>query len=344
WVFLNSGGPMGIAEKDKRYYKFVQDSLSGGAYSIITIPITGWVAKVPPKDGPKFGSFPLSLFPTEALGSEPGLGSGQTPEGKLLWGNDPGYNYLPSDPAFQAEWVKTLIQDFGSSAKGGVRFYQMDNEPGLWRWTHRDIRPKGVGYDELADLNATYARTVKQLDPNAKVIGFTAWGVMELAGSNWDYMPGGEKGYQLPDSAMTDALKWTDRKAHGNVPQVVFFLQEMAKRSKKAGMRLIDYLDFHGFPEVWGKDQNGKNVKLITDDIPYDPMVCQKQFDALRIFYDPTFENPDSWCFANGNRPYLWDPFVGIFPKMRKMVAENYPGTKLSMTEYYPSSKSYYHG
>ena len=29
---------------------------------------------------------------------------------------------------------------------------------------------------------------------------------------------------------------------------------------------------------------------------------------------------------------------------MKKIVAENYPGTKLAMTEYYPSSKSYYHG
>ncbi|HVZ81483.1 MAG TPA: glycoside hydrolase family 44 protein [bacterium] len=346
WFFLNSGGPVGIAEKDKSYYKFFTDTKAAGADSIITIPITGWVAKVPPPstDGKKFGSYPLSLFPTEAPGGEPGLGNGQTADGKLLWGNDPNYNYLPSDPAFQAQWVKSLIQDFGSSTQGGVKIYQMDNEPGLWRWTHRDIRPKGVGYEELADLNATYAQMVKQTDPNAKVIGMTAWGVMELAGSNWDYMPGGESGYQLPDSAMTDALKWTDRKAHGNVPQVVYFLREMAKRSQKAGVRLIDYIDFHGFPEVWGKDQNGKSIKLMTDDIPYDPVVCEKQFDALRIFWDPTFENPDSWCFSGGNKPYLWDPFVGMLPKMKKIVAENYPGTKISMTEYYPSSKSYYHG
>ncbi|HUO57151.1 MAG TPA: glycoside hydrolase family 44 protein, partial [bacterium] len=330
WFFLNTGGPVGIAEKDKRYYKFIQETLAAGSDAIITIPITGWVAKVPPNPNVKFGSFPTSLFPTEAPGGEPGLGKGETADGKKLWGNDPNYNYLPNSPEFEAEWVKTIVKNFGPSSKGGVKFYQMDNEPGLWNESHRDAVPKGYGYDELVDLNEKYAAAVKAVDPNAKVDGMVAWGVMELAGSPWDYMPGGVKGYKKEG----DGEKWTDRKAHGDVPQVVWFLKEMSKRSQKAGKRLIDYIDTHGFPEVWGKDQNGKGIKLITDDLPYDPVIAQKQFDALRIFWDPTFENPDSWCANPGNKPYLWDPFVGLIPKMKKIIAENYPGTKLAMTEY----------
>ena len=338
WFFLNTGGPLGIAEKDKRYYKFVQDTLAGGADPIITIPIDGWMAKVPPSDQ-KFGSFPLSLFPTEAPGGEPGLGKGETPDGKKLWGNDPNYNYLPSTPEIQAEWVKALVKDFGPSTKGGVKIYQMDNEPGLWNENHRDVRPKGVGYDELADLNATYAAAVKGVDPKAKVIGMVAWGVMELAGSAWDYMPGGVTGYKKEG----DGPKWTDRKAHGDVPQVAWFLKELSKKSDKAGKRLIDYVDDHGFPEVWGKNAKGEKVNVLGD-FPYDPVVTPQQFEAMRIFWDPTFESPDSWCANQWNKPYLWDPFVGLIPKMKKIIAENYPGTKLAMTEYYPASKSYYHG
>lgn len=315
WVFLNTGGPVGIAEKNKRYFKFVQDSLAGGANPIITLPITGWIAKVPPDPNTKFGSYPLSLFPGQKAGKEPGLGEGEMTDGKKVWGNDPNYNYLPSTPELQAEWVKALIKDFGTSTQGGVKLYQMDNEPGLWRWTHRDICPKGIGYDELVDLNAKYAQAVKEADPGSQVVGWTAWGVMELAASNWDYMPGGEKGYQLPDSAMTDDLKWTDRKAHGDVPQVVFFLKEMAKRSKKAGMRLIDYLDFHGFPEVWGKDKNGNSIKLVTDDTPYDPVVCQKQFDALRIFWDPTSRTPTAGARIQPTSPTCGIPLWGSSPR-----------------------------
>jgi hypothetical protein len=192
------------------------------------------------------------------------------------------------------------------------------------------------------DLNAKYAQMVKQTDPGAQVIGFTAWGVMELEGSNWDYMPGGAQGFNLPDSAMTDALKWTDRKAHGGTSQFEYYLKEMAKRSKLAGVRLIDYVDDHGFPEVWGTDAKGNKVNVLGD-FAYDPVLTPKQFDALRIFWDPTFTSPDSWC-AGPNKADLWDPWVGLIPKLKKMIAENYPGTKLSMTEYYPASKSYFHG
>jgi hypothetical protein len=339
WFYLNSGGPLGIAEKDKSYYKFVVDTLAGGGTPIITIPITGWVAKVPPSSE-KFGSWPTKLFPTEAPGGEPGLGNGITPDGKKLYGNDPNYNYIPSDTAFQAEWVKTLMKNFGSAAKGGVRLYQMDNEPGLWKENHRDVWPKGIGREQLVDLNAKYALMVKQTDPGAQVIGFTAWGVMELMGSNFDYMPGGEAGYQLPDGAPGE--KWTDRKTHGGTSQFEYYLKEMAARSKKAGVRLIDYVDDHGFPEVWGTDAKGNKVNVLGD-FAYDPILTPKQFDALRIFWDPTFTSPDSWC-AGSNAADLWDPWVGLIPKLKKMIAQNYPGTKLSMTEYYPASKSYFHG
>jgi hypothetical protein len=341
WVYLNSGGPVGIAEKDKRYYKFVKDSQAGGAEAIITIPITGWVAKAPPKDDPKMGSYPLKLFPGQVPGNEPGLGKGEYPDGKKVWNNDPKYNYIPSDPAFQAEWVKTLIQDFGTSTTGGVRFYQMDNEPGLWRFNHRDVYPKGIGSAELVELNAKYAAMVKKIDPSAQVLGLTAWGVMELEGSNWDYMPGGAAGYQAADNAPGE--KWTDRKARGGVSQFEYFLKEMAKRSKLAGVRLIDYVDNHGFPEVWGTDGKGQKVNVMGD-FAYDPVLTPKQFDGMRIFYDPTFTSPDSWCANSGNKADLWDPWVGIIPKLKKMIALNYPGTKLSMTEYYPASKSYFHG
>jgi mannan endo-1,4-beta-mannosidase len=117
----------------------------------------------------------------------------------------------------------------------------------------------------------------------------------------------------------------------------------MAKQSKLAGKRLIDYLDFHGFPEVWGTDAKGNKVNVLGD-FAYDPVLTPKQFDAMRIFWDPTFTSPDSWCANGDNKPYLWDPWVGILPKLHKIVDANFPGTKLSMTEYYPASKSYYHG
>ena len=181
-----------------------------------------------------------------------------------------------------------------ASAKGGVRIYQMDNEPGLWNENHRDVVPKGIGYDGLAELNAKYAAAVKAVDPGAKVIGMVAWGAMELAGSAWDYMPGGEPGYKKEGNGP----EWTDRKAHGDLPQAAWFLKEMPAL-QMAGVRLIDYFDNHGFPEVWGTNGKGEKVNVLGD-FAYDPALTPKQFDALRVFWDPTLESPDSWCANTG--------------------------------------------
>jgi hypothetical protein len=341
WYFLNAGGvTAGETEAGKRYYQFIQDAFRAGSQAIITIPTIGWVAKPAPPGGKELSSFPLSLYPDQEANDGQGSGNGVLADKKgMIWGNDPNRNYIPSTPAFQKEWVETIVKNFHSASQGGVRFYQMDNEPGLWNWNHRDVCPKGIGYEDLVVLNAKYAAAVKSVDPDAQVIGMTAWGVKELAGSTWDDMPGGAAHYKGDGTGD----RWTDRKAHANMPQVAYYLWAMNKLSQRVGKRLIDYLDDHGFPEVWGKNAQGQNVNVLGD-FAYDPVLTPKQFDALRIFYDPTFEDPESWCAQPSLKAYLFDPFRPLIPNLKKMIAQYYPGTKLSMTEYYPASSHYYHG
>ncbi len=344
WFFLNSGGPPASGqEKDKGYAKFIAEAFSAGCQAIITIPTTGWVAKPTNKDGPRLCSFPTSKYPNQTATDGQGAGNGILPGDKHIMDNDPHFNYVPSTPEYQKEWVQTIVKLFGPASQGGVKFYQMDNEPGCWVANHRDVWPKGVGYDDLVDLNTKYAHAVKEADPSAQVIGWSGWGVMELAGSNWDYMPGGVKEFELDDSAKKGHEMWTDRKAHGDLPQVVYYLRQMKKLSDKAGIRLIDFLDNHGCPDVWDTDGKGSTISM-SGDYPYDPVVTPKQFEALRVWWDPTLEDPYSWCANPGNKPYLWDPFVGMIPKMKKIIAENYPGTKYSITEYYPAAQHQYHG
>ncbi len=343
WFFLNTNeSPKLDAEKDKSYYKFIEEVAKGGAQVIMTIPTIGWVAKRCP-EGVHLSSYPLSLFPKQDKDDQ-GAGSGFLPGGKEpIWGNDPNNNYLKSDPEFQKGWVETIVKNFGTASQGGVKFYNMDNEPGLWHWNHRDVCPLGIGYDDLVDLNAKYAAAVKSVDKDAQILGMVAWGAMELAGSNWDFIPGGKENYKRKDEKDLKGEKWTERKAHGDVPQVIYFLREMKKRSDEAGVRLLDYLDNHGFPEVWGKNAQGEKMNVMGD-LPYDPVMTPKQFDGLRVLWDDTFVSQDSWCYDSGNAPYFWTPWVGLIPKLKKYIDENFPGTKLAMTEYYPASSSYYHG
>ena len=44
-------------------------------------------------------------------------------------------------PSFVQAWMQHLVGRYGTAANGGVRFYNLDNEPMLWSDTHRDVHP-----------------------------------------------------------------------------------------------------------------------------------------------------------------------------------------------------------
>lgn len=89
-------------------------------------------------------------------------------------------NNVANTPATQAAWVQHLVEKFGHAANGGVRFYQLDNEPLGWQldneplgWgnTHRDVMPNGATYATISALGAEYATAVKQQDASALILG-----------------------------------------------------------------------------------------------------------------------------------------------------------------------------
>ena len=61
-----------------------------------------------------------------------------------------------------------LANNFNALLNGGVKYYALGNEPGLWNSTHRDIHPAGDTLPELRDRIISYASMVKALDPGAE--------------------------------------------------------------------------------------------------------------------------------------------------------------------------------
>jgi mannan endo-1,4-beta-mannosidase len=120
----------------------------------------------------------------------------------------------------------------------------------------------------------------------------------------------------------------------------------MRKTSESQGKRLLDVVDVHWYPEVYYV-KGGKKLRL-SDDIDFDPVVAEKQFEALRELWDPTFKLADvgleSWAFSNGNDARLWTPFHPTIPALKGIVDRAWPGTKLAMNEYSSGSGSRYHG
>jgi hypothetical protein len=346
WYFLNEySKPLGTPEEKKKYHEFIKETLAGGAQVNFGIPITPFIAKPHPDEKQRYCSYPVKLYPEQEKTDGQGCGNGKKPNGEFIWDNDPNLAMVKNSPELQREFVETLVKNFGSASRGGVQFYSLDNEPGLWMHTHRDSMPQGVTAEQLSDWNIQYATAIKTADASAHIIGFGAWGVLELAGSNEDYLPPGPAGFKRQKEDLKEADKFRERKKHGGDSQLVYLLKRLKQAEAKAGKRLVEIIDIHWYAELYGKDSKGEKRRTL-DDVPYDKTFARLQWEAIREWYDPTFQPTaelESWT-AGDNREMLWDPYHPVIPALRKIIETHYPGTKLAINEYDSGSPEHYHG
>ncbi|WP_374565350.1 glycoside hydrolase family 44 protein [Ideonella sp.] len=285
--------------------RFVEQDRRTGARSLVTLPMSGWVAKRrPPNDNHPFDcGFQVSRYGSQQSVDtwDTNCGNGVKPDGSNITGNNPTETSVAIGPSFVQDWVRHLVANYGSAKNGGVKFYEMDNEPELWRATHRDVRPTPLSYDELRDRTWQYASAVKAVDPGAKVLGPSGWGWVAYFYSDLDTAPGGN---------WWDDPK--DRNAHGGVPHAEWYLQQMKAYEQQHGTRILDYLDEHYYPQaagVWGDNTDANTAVL--------------RLRSTRSLWDPTYTD-ESWI----------NDKVNLIPRMKTWVANNYPGTKLAISEY----------
>jgi hypothetical protein len=176
----------------------------------------------------------------------------------------------------------------------------------LWNSTHRDVHPSPASYDDLRDRTWTYAAAVKAADPTAQTLGPVVWGWCAYF-------------YSAADGCGPGA----DRLAHGNVDFTEWYLQQMQSYENTHGVRILDYLDLHIYPQVDGVfSQNLGSAS-----------VQAARLRSTRQLWDPTYVH-EGWI----NQP------VYLIPRMRQWVDDNYPGTKLALTEYNWGALGYLNG
>ena len=192
WNCANYAGGGSPSDADK----FVQTNKSKNLNTLMTIPITGWVANVATSSDSTASSLlgqPLSFcnYPQKADGTlVPSLTCCQainTQESVLV---DKGSKNL--DTSFMGNWVSHLVSTFGTAASGGVKYYQLDNEPDNWQNNRPDIYPAlyppgtscmdyavpiasgtqaGVSpNDDIVNRSIAYAAAIKAADPTAQVL------------------------------------------------------------------------------------------------------------------------------------------------------------------------------
>jgi len=302
--------------------EFVLDSRAEGAEVLLTLPVLGRVAG---PDRQRRWSFsevvygPQTLDECRYFGPDPGdwppwcnhdQGNGLcdpavnttgfcSAQGEIV-GNDPDDTSIPVTPSFLADWASFVVSRAGAAERGGVRFYALDNEPMLWDSTHRDVHPVPPTYDEVWTKGRDVALAVKAVDPGARILGPDTWGWCDLWTSSAD-APG-------------DCTDGPDRQAHGGVPFVEWYLQQACAVAQQTGVRPVDYVDVHFYPQA--------NGVAGTDDVVNEG-VAATRLRSLRELWDPTYVS-ESWI---GAAPRL-------IPRLRAWVDAACPGVGIALTEY----------
>jgi hypothetical protein len=283
--------------------QFVEKDRAAGTKTIMTVPLIGWV----PKAREKACGFGVAKYgpqqSTDPWAAD--CGNGVRPDGSVITGNDPADTSTPAGAGFVAGWVRYLDGRYGNAAHGGVRFYDLDNEPDIWHATHRDVHPTGAGYDEMRDRTYAIAGAIKSVDPAAQTLGPVGWGWNSVFLSGSDQKTCNEQGGSC----------WSnppDRAAHGGVDFGAWYLQQLAAYEKTHGRRILDYYDNHWYPQASG-------VSSGADDATTQAL----RLRSTRGLWDPSYFD-ESWI----NQPVM------AIPRMRSLVAANYPGTKTAITEY----------
>lgn len=302
WFFENiPNDPVSVAllPNGSTADQFIEGNEATNTESLITMPMIGWT----PKDRTYAAcGFAVSLYGTQQQ-TDPwwsNCGNGIKPDGTFVTGNNPNDIAIPVDQTFDAAWVAHLQSQFGTAASGGVRFYELDNEPSIWHSTHRDIRPQPLGSVELRDRTITYGSAIKAADSGALLLGPEEYGWTGYFFSGVDQASG----------------QWSnppEKTLRGGLDLIPWYLDQLHQYQQTHGTRLLDYLSLHYYPS-----QDG-----VTLGSAGDTATQALRLRSTRSLWDPTYVD-ESWIGTA----------VRLIPRMHDWVNTYYPGTKLAITEY----------
>jgi hypothetical protein len=304
WYFENipdeNSGPLPGGSSTNQ---FVDQDRRTGTKTILTIPLIGWTPKRRIDDHPYDCGFKVSKYGAQQSVDpwDTDCGNGANSSGNIT-GSDPADTSLAITTTFVISWIDHLESRYNMAANGGVLFYNLDNEPMLWNSTHRDVHPNPTTYDEMRDKTYAYAAAIKQADPSAKTLGPVLWG--------WcAYFFSAKDGCSIG----------TDYISHTNTAFVPWYLQQMQAYDQAHGVRLVDYLDLHYYPQANGVALSGAG-STATQAL---------RLRSTRSLWDSTYVD-ESWIGGSG-----WQSgVVKLIPRMKQWVTDNYSGTKLAITEY----------
>lgn len=112
--------------------------------------------------------------------------------------------------------------------KNKVQYWNMDNEPEIWEGTHDDLMPKQLLAEDFMQKYFAIAKKARAIYPAIKLVGPVV--ANEWQWYNWSGKPISADGR--------------------NYPWLEFFIKRVAEEQKVTGVKLLDVLDIHFYPET----------------------------------------------------------------------------------------------
>ena len=291
---------------------FVQDTKNGGALPMLTVPMIDWIAKVGANRA-KLASFSIAKYGPQTGNDAayfPDAGNGIRTNGQFVTNNDPNDANTPNSPTFQRDWLQHLISRWGNSNNNGVRYFILDNEHSIWHSTHRDVHPTGANMEEIFGKMRDYAAMVKSQDAGAQTLGPEEWGWSGFLYSGYDQQ-----------YAPTHNWTFPDRAAHGNLDYVAWLLQQFKNYETQNNRRILDVFTLHYYP------QGGE----FGNDVSSAMQLRRNR--STRSLWDANYTD-ETWI----------NDKVKLVPRMKNWVAQNYPNTKIGLTEYNWGAENHING
>jgi len=287
----------GISDNDKparAITSLLEDAAEDKQHTLITVPLAGYVSAIP---SGQVSAFSIEDYSKVELRKE----------GELSLTPDNSDTVVYID-----EFINYLKHYYGTANNGGPTAYSLDNEPALWNNKHKYIHPKKTTMTELLEKSIETAKVIKELDPNAEVLGTAAFGWKGLTSlSVWD------------SQSIAPSDWWAVKDQYQNRFYVAY-LKKMKEAGEEVGQRLLDVLDFHWYPTEkvngglivnLGGDNTGAASNLTSEE------AVAKRLQATRSFWDK------SYYAESIGRP-------AVIPSLRQAIDTIYPGTKISVSEY----------
>lgn len=209
----------------------IQDSLPG-AQGFLALQLIGWAAA---NTQHNFNDWDYNGSAWWG-GCAQNLAGGGTvnPDGSdsALADGDPSL-YLEPWPADSTAGI--LDHWFGSGGVGLDKerflYWNMDNEPEIWSGTHDDV-VKTISAEEFMQKYFAVAKSARARFPGIRLAGFVAC-------NEWQWYAWNNSQVSVTENGKTVKYVWAE-----------YFIKRIAEEQKTTGIRLLDVMDFHFYPQT----------------------------------------------------------------------------------------------